>query len=178
MSNDYIEITPKTRKIKETSTEKPEPIKRYNTTNAKTKIKRTKINDWKVVEDKCELYKIFVNGQRRLHHNELFGLSLSLMYLEGGEKKVLETIGKYTELYDEAKDQSWTYWIDYNKKQGYKPKNCDDFCTLKDNCKHYYNMRNTVVPSNAIYVLNNDVSYFNKDEAFKMLLKELRKGVF
>jgi len=176
MSNDYIEKTPKTRR-KESSTEKPEKIKIYNTSNTKTKIKRTKVNDWKVIEDKCELYKVFSAGQRRLHHDELFGLSLNLMYFDGGEKRVLETIEKYPELYDQEKDQKWDYWIDYNKKQGYKPKKCNDFCPFKDTCKHYYNMRNTVVPSNAIYVLNDDVVYFDKDKGFEMLLYEIRKKV-
>ncbi len=177
MSNDYIEKVPKTKENNK-NTEKPEPIKIYNTTNTKTKIKRTKVNDWKVVADKCELYKIFITGQRRLHHSELFGLSLNLMYFDGGEKRMLETIVKYPNLYNQEKDQKWDYWIDYNKKQGYKPKKCNYFCPFQDTCKHYYNMKNTVVPNNSIYVLNDYVVYFDKEKGFEMLLNEIRKRVF
>ena len=72
----------------------------YNTINTKTKkIKRVKINSWSDVKQKCELLRVFLEGERKLHHNEIFGLSLNLIYIDGGEKRILETIGKYKDLY-------------------------------------------------------------------------------
>ena len=180
MSNNYIEkpIKSKKKKNNKKKTKDKETKKVYNTTNVTSKISRTKVNDWKMLENKCELFKTFVNGERRLHHEELFGLSLSLIYLDGGEKRLLETIEKFPALYNKEKDKNWAYWLNYNKKQLYKPKRCDEFCPFKDTCKHYRNMRDTVVPGNSIYVLGNDIEYIDVNEGYKIMQNEIMKGVW
>ncbi len=178
MSENYTLVEPKEKRKSNHKSIETKPIKIYNTTNTKTEIKRTKINDWSKVAEKCELYKIFTTGQRRLHHDELFGLSLSLMYLEGGKKRILETIAKYPDLYNKEKDKNWGNIIESNKKYSYSPKKCDNFCPFKDSCKHYHNMRNTVVPRNAIYMLSDNIKYIDIDEAFKMLFEELKRRIW
>ena len=137
-----------------------------------------KINNWDGVEQKCELYRIFITGERRLHHNEIFGLTLNLMYIEGGERRILEAIGKYKGLYDREKDRRWKMQIEYNKKCNYAPMDCEKFCPFYNKCKHYKNLKNTIAPRNGIYVLKDDINYLDKEEGYKILVNEIGRMVY
>ncbi len=151
----------------------------YNTINTKTKkIKRVKINSWSDVKQKCELLRVFLEGERKLHHNEIFGLSLNLIYIDGGEKRILETIGKYKDLYSTEKQEKWKREINYSKKCNYAPMNCEKFCVFASKCKHYKNLKNTVAPGNNIYELNNNDNYLDKKEGYKILVNEIKKVVY
>lgn len=165
-------------KLKKADT-KPKRIinKHYQTCNTKTEVKTTRINNWEIVNKKCELYKLFSQGKRRLHHHELLGLSLSLMYIQGGETRILETIKKYPDLYNKEKDQNWKEWLKYFKKCQYVPESCEKFCPFKDTCHHYSNIRDTITPKNAIYQLQESISYFPVQKGYEMLVKELGKRV-
>lgn len=174
---DKYTLVKKKKKIKTEVSEKEE-TKKYFTSNTKTELAKVKINDWNKVTEKCQLFKIFVTGKRRLHHQELFGLSLNLMYFEGGKKRIIETIEKYDNLYNEEKDNKWEMQIEYAKKCNYNAMNCSKFCPFEAECKHYRNIVNTVVPKNKIYKLNNNsVNYLDKDKGYEQLLNALKKGV-
>lgn len=118
------------------------------------KIESIQIKDWQVVSDKCQLYREFMAGKKEMQHELLYKLSLSLMYFVGGTKKFLETINKFSVYEDELK-KDWNGYIDYNKRAGYSPANCDNFCPFAGKCNHIRNMRDTVAPRNAIYITEN-----------------------
>lgn len=130
------------------------------------------------MKEKCELYRIFITGKERLHHNEIFGLSLNLMYIEGGEKKILETIEKYEALYNQEKDKKWKIQIEYNKKCNYAPMNCERFCPFSNKCEHYKNLKNTIAGGNGIYMLKDNINYLDKEEAYKILVNEIKRRVY
>lgn len=145
----------------------------YEVYKQNVKLEPIQVKDWKPVEEKCELYKIFVNGGRRVHHNELFTLCTSLMYIVGGEKRFLETIDRFPALYNEEKDRRWKATFDYNKRQGYNPVSCNLYCPFATTCKHLKNMRDTVAPRNGIYVVAS-IDFVDISKIEQQLEKELK----
>jgi hypothetical protein len=116
------------------------------------KIESIQLKDWQVVSDKCQLYKEFTEGKKEMQHDLLFKLSLSLMYFVGGTKRFLETITNFT-VYEDELRKDWNGYIDYNKRAGYSPATCDNFCPYARECNHIRNMRDTVAPRNGIFTV-------------------------
>lgn len=116
------------------------------------KIESIQLKDWQVVSDKCQLYKEFTEGKKEMQHDLLFKLSLSLMYFVGGTKRFLETITNFP-VYEDELRKDWNNYIDYNKRAGYSPASCDNFCPYAGRCNHIRNMRDTVAPRNGIFTV-------------------------
>lgn len=136
------------------------------------KIESIQLKDWQVVSDKCQLYREFVSGEKEMQHNLLFKLSLSLMYFVGGTKRFLETINKFPAYEDELK-KDWNGYIDYNKRAGYSPADCDNFCPYAGKCNHIRSMRDTVAPRNGIYIIGN-IDFVEITVIERKLKEELR----
>lgn len=137
------------------------------------KIESIQLKDWQVVSDKCQLYRKFAEGKEEMQHDLLFKLSLSLMYFVGGTKRFLETITNFP-AYEEELKKDWNGYIDYNKRAGYYPANCDNFCPYAGECTHIYNMRDTVAPRNRIYKIG-EMEFVDITVIEQQLKEELKK---
>ncbi len=113
---------------------------KYDIDNIKFKRDKFPHTNWDEVSDKCKLYKGFISGEYRPDHDELFGLLLNLLILEGGEKKFKEGLQKRTG----SDIDKWNNQIYYCKKSDYKPENCKNYCSFKHQCDHDKNMVATV----------------------------------
>lgn len=136
------------------------------------KIESIQLKDWQVVSDKCQLYKEFTEGKKEMQHDLLFKLSLSLMYFVGGTKRFLETITNFT-VYEDELRKDWNGYIDYNKRAGYSPATCDNFCPYARECNHIRNMRDTVAPRNRIFTIGS-VDFVDISVIEQQLKEELR----
>ena len=83
----------------------------------------------------------FENGERKLHHDELFGLLNNLINVDTGEKLFKNGLTKYP--YDDDRIERWEYYCTYNKQHEYKPSFCDKFCPYCDECCHVTNILTT-----------------------------------
>lgn len=136
------------------------------------KVESIQIKDWQVVSDKCQLYREFTTGTKEIPHNTLYKLSLSLMYIIGGTKRFLDTISSL-QVYEDELRKDWQGYIDYNKRAGYSPANCDNFCPYAGECNHIRNMRDTVAPRNGIYTIGS-IDFVDISVIEQQLKEELR----
>lgn len=127
-------------------------------------------------EYKCNLFKEFTSGCRRLHHNELFGLSTNLIHIETGTNLFLNTYSKY---YDSSKLDKWKFYLKYTKSQNYNPQNCDMFCAYSDNCRHGKNILTTVSPKKGTIerLANYEEHYSPIEEVEKDLYDKLQSAI-
>ena len=173
MASSRIKDIKKTTKKKDENAEQKEKyvfeVKKQN-----TKIETIEVSSWEQVPEKCKLFKFFVEGERRMHHNELFTLCTSLMYIVGGEKRFIDTINRYPQLYDRDKDKRWKDTFDYCKRQCYNPTSCNLYCPFAGECTHLPNMRDTVAPRNVIYPLKN-IEYIELSVIEQQLFFEIKK---
>ena len=147
--------------------------KEYEVVKEKCKLETVKVKDWKEVEERCQLYKDFTTGKREMHHDELYKLSLSLMYINGGTKRFIDTINSLP-IHSKELEKNWEGYFDYNKRANYFPANCDKkFCPYADSCNHLRNMRDTVAPRNGIYLVR-DMEFVELSYIEKQLEEELK----
>ena len=106
----------------------------------KTKEKRSIIRDYSFEDlyDNCRLYREAIVGKYWLYHNEMFGLMTNLLQIDGGSAKVKEIINSRIEY--SSKIDSWNAMKNQIIKADYSPCHCDNFCPLKDECIHSYNL--------------------------------------
>ena len=76
------------------------------------------------IRQKCRLFCEFENGERKLHHNELFGILNNLINVDTGGKLFIDGISK--DPYDDDRIDRWEYYCTYNKQHEYSPSFCDN----------------------------------------------------
>lgn len=96
------------------------------------------------VEKKCQLFRNFKYGERKLHHAELFGLAANLYHIESGAAAFGKILSEYPDYYDNEKQKRWDYYLKYFKDMKYKPTSCCVFCANSDKCNHGKNILSTV----------------------------------
>lgn len=96
------------------------------------------------MEEKCKLFREFVNGSRKLSHDELYGLATNLIQIETGSQKFLNTIIGNIEYYNAEKNNKWKYDLSYMKQNEYKPQRCNKYCPYCAECVHGKNIILTV----------------------------------
>lgn len=138
--------------------------------------------DKKVLKDihtKCQLYREFESGSRRLHHNELFGLSTNIIHVETGINVFQDILLRYPEYYDNSKQERWKFYLKYNKESLYRPKHCDKFCAYSDICNHGMDILSTVkLERGAIERLANYTeTYYSIEDVQENLSKSLESAI-
>lgn len=138
--------------------------------------------DSKVLKDihsKCQLYREFESGERRLHHDELFGLSTNIVYVEKGIKEFEEILLRYPDYYDSSKQDRWDFYLKYNKASNYCPEQCNKFCAYSDICNHGTNILSTVkLERGTIERLTNYTeTYYSIEEVQEDLTKNLESAI-
>ena len=154
-------------------------------TSSSVEMKHSKGHNWcesnKLTDIfcKCQLYREFVSGTRRLHHHELFGLSTNVIHVATGRTKFNDTLLKYPEYYDPLKQQRWDFYLKYNKESNYYPEQCSRFCAYCNTCNHGTNIISTVQPEcGTIERLENySEIYYPIEEVQKDLIKKLECAV-
>jgi hypothetical protein len=85
----------------------------------------------------CKLFHEFVNGSRKLSHDELFGIATNLIQVETGTKYFMEKRMEYPELYpDDVKNEKWKAHLSYMEQNEYKAQHCDKYCPYHEECVH------------------------------------------
>lgn len=95
---------------------------------------------------KCRLLDDFVTGDRRLLHDELFGIATNLINVESGTKYFMEIRSRYPEMYDVGKTEKWKADLSYMVQNGYKTERCEKYCPYHDKCQHSRDILTTVNP--------------------------------
>lgn len=132
---------------------------RYYIINFDTRSSSVKIADKKDVNhklhrsailhdiyNKCRLLDDFVTGDRRLSHDELFGIATNLINVESGTKYFIETRSKHPELYDIGKTEKWKADLSYMAQNDYRTERCEKYCPYHERCQHSRDILTTVNP--------------------------------
>lgn len=154
-------------------------------TRSSVEMKHSKGHNWsnsKVLNDircRCQLYREFEAGVRKLHHDELFGLSTNIIYVETGGSSFKNILSRYPDYYDPLKQERWEFYLKYNKDSNYYPKQCNKFCAYSDICSHGANILSTVKPERRTIerLANYTEIYYPINEVQKDLTKNLECAV-
>lgn len=93
---------------------------------------------------KCKLLDDFVTGNRKLSHDELFGIATNLIVVESGTKYFMETRARHSELYADEKTEKWKADLSYMAQNDYRPERCEKYCPYHEECPYSRNILNTV----------------------------------
>ena len=143
--------------------------------NIRTKVKKIRTFNFNILKDKCKLYKEFTDDERRLHHNELFGIATNLINIESGRKMFLQDIVESG--FEHYKEKDWYYYTHYMSTQGYAPASCEKFCPYHNECNHATNMLLTAKTNKNSVVKLKEVEYCSVEEAEKEVKEALYKAV-
>ena len=129
---------------------------------------------------KCQLFREFESGKRKLHHDELFGVSTNLMHVETGISTFKDILSRYPDYYDALKVDRWNFYVKYNKSQNYSPQKCNMFCAYKDICNHGTNILSTVKPKRGTMekLSNYKEFYYPIEEVQEDLVRNLERAVY
>ncbi|MDE7354461.1 MAG: hypothetical protein K2O06_15630 [Acetatifactor sp.] len=114
---------------------------------ADKKVKNHKLYRSAILQDihkKCRLLDDFVTGERKLSHDELFGIATNLIDVETGNKCFMETRSKHSELYAGEKTDKWKADLSYMVQNDYRPECCEKYCPYHEECSHGRNILATV----------------------------------
>ena len=118
--------------------------------NRKSNKVKVRNFNFKILDERCELYRDFTHDHRALHHDELFGIACNLNNIEGGRRLFLNVIEQ--SCFDKYREKDWMYHMHYMTAQEYAPMSCDRFCPYHGECNHATNIvltaktnRNSVV---------------------------------
>ena len=120
----------------------------------------------------CKLFREFENGDKRLAHEELYGVALNLIQIETGSNFFQEILGTYSD-YDEQ--NRWDYYLRYFKQNNYKPQNCNGFCPYKNQCNHSTNILSTANPKR--HLMNRIVNYTEEYYPIKEVEEDVYKKI-
>ncbi|SEJ71438.1 hypothetical protein SAMN05660742_114106 [Propionispira arboris] len=106
--------------------------------------------DIKDINQKCELFKEFESGKRRLHHKELYGILTNLLQVETGSQRFVSILSKNPAFYSDNKEIWEGRHIPYMKQHDYRSQNCNDFCPYQSKCNHGTSILSTVCPKRGM----------------------------
>lgn len=99
----------------------------------------------KKIEEKCRLFHDFATGNKKLSHDELFGIATNLIQVDSGIKYFKKKRLQYQNLYtDDNKNKRWEDQITYMSQHGYYPESCERYCPYHEECNHSKNILSTV----------------------------------
>lgn len=128
---------------------------------------------------KCQLFREFESGKRRLHHDELFGISTNMIHVETGISTFKDILSRYPDYYDTSKQDRWAFYLKYNKEQDYHCRECNMFCAYKDICSHGANILSTVKPKRGemVKLSNFKEKYHSIEEVQQGLSDNLEQAI-
>lgn len=98
------------------------------------------------MNQKCQLFREFESGKRRLHHEELYGIATNLLCVETGFHRFISILSKNSNFYSDHKASWEQRHLPYMKQHDYRPQSCNKFCLYQNKCNHGTNILSTVHP--------------------------------
>jgi hypothetical protein len=92
----------------------------------------------------CQLLYEFTSGERKLHHQELFGIITNLLQVQTGERVFIDLLREHGYYNEEQHYAKWKQ--DLRRMKDYKPFSCNNYCPYSDACPHGKNILSTVKP--------------------------------
>ena len=134
-----------------------------------TQVRLSKGNQ---LEDICQLYRDFTEGNILLDHNLRFKLATNLRKISSGEKKFFQYLPLHTDAIE-----NWEGQFSYIKKMGYAPESCLG-CPYYDTCQHEKNMLLTVMKcDNKIRKLNGNTEFHKPEENYRAICDNLYDAI-
>ena len=129
---------------------------------------------------KCRLLDDFVTGDRRLSHDEMFGIATNLIHVESGTKYFIQTRSKHSELYDVGKTEKWKADLSYMVQNGYKTECCEKYCPYHEECQHSKDILSTVNPGRGSMepIAGYHEEYCSKGEMQDDVCGAIRRAIF
>lgn len=143
--------------------------------NRKSNKNKVRNFNFIILENKCRLYREFATDERRLHHDELFGIACNLNNIECGKRQFLRII-KASE-FEKYREKDWAYYMHYMTAQEYTPMSCENFCPYHEECNHAANMVLTAKTNRNSVVKLKEKEYFTLEEAAEDVKETLQKAV-
>jgi hypothetical protein len=135
-------------------------------------------SDLRNIGSSCRLFREFETGERRLHHDELFGIATNLIQVESGIPRFKDILREH--FYYDPQSQRYRKWEqDLRYIKEYKPYSCDGFCPYHDQCPHGTNLLSTVKVRYHQFekIANNDEPLFPIEEAMENFKRNLVKAM-
>ena len=123
------------------------------------------------VSEKCRLLDEFYSGEA-LSHEIRFAIARSLIYINGGRTKFLDTIRQY---HGEKKYNKWIYDIKVMQKQEYRPSKCESFCPYFETCRGK-TIIDALSDDHKIYILEKE-DYVPVEEAEQQFYSNLKAAM-
>lgn len=94
--------------------------------------------------EKCRLFNEFITGDKKLSHNELFGIATNMINVETGINYFIEMRLEHSDLYVDDKTEKWKDDLLYLVQNDYNPQSCERYCPYHKECSHGRNILATV----------------------------------
>ena len=130
--------------------------------------------------NRCRLLSDFATGERKLSHDELFGIATNLIDVEQGTKYFMETWSKHSELYTNEKTDKWKADLSYMVQNDYRPECCEKYCPYHEECSHGRNILTTVHSRRGSMepIIGNHEVFSSMDEMQDDVYGAIRRALF
>jgi hypothetical protein len=119
-------------KLKSTPSPTGKRQPKYDVTCVKVRHDLRENFDFESLQERCQEYREFREGTRRLTHMERFGITTNLVNVEGGKSEFAEGLMSR----DDYQYNKGMYQFRYASSHGYLPVACDTFCPYARTCSH------------------------------------------
>ena len=130
----------------------------------------------KIQSERCRLYSEFISGERKLGHEEWFGLCTNMVYLNNGQTEFMNTIRGFPDLYNDPERKY--HQMKYIVNNGYYPARCDSYCPYHYSCIHRETAIQTMKKNLAEYIKTSDgVCNISLNELRSRLYSEIEYAI-
>ena len=145
--------------------------------NSKDSVYYIKDYDYNRSERDCRLLHEFISGERRLEHNEWFGVMTNLIHINKGQTIFEDTIYKYEDMYEKFSEKLMQ--MSYAVNNGYRPAGCSSFCPYASECRHKANIVCTIGNmQSGHYRVKEQIDYIPLEEARTRCYKAISDAVY
>lgn len=135
--------------------------------NVENKSRRnvTRNFNWKILYNKCRLYRDFVDGTEYYYYPELFHIATNLINIEKGKKEFLRILNAPENEYCTSyHNRNWNVILNILIAMNYQPQGCNN-CPYASECLHAQNMILTAKPGHSTILQTMKKEYVSIEEA-------------
>lgn len=145
----------------------------------KNKSRRNVTRDfnWKILYNRCRLYRDFVDGTDYYYYPELFHIATNLINIEKGKKEFLRILNAPENEYCTSyHNRNWNVILNILIAMNYQPQGCNN-CPYASECLHAKNMILTAKPGHSTILQTMKKKYVSIEEAEIDLKKKFLQAV-
>ena len=135
--------------------------------------------DFKVLYDRCRMYRNFVSGTEYYYYHEMFFMASNFINMQKESKAFMKAVwskeNEHCVAYTENRD--WAVIMRYMKDRGYNPQRCDEACPYAKDCPHCKNMILTAAPGKTNIVPLKMKEYVTIEEADESLVSSIKDAM-